>query len=100
MITIVIATNRKNALSAKIANIYKAILAQKGTDAHIFSLENLPADFLKLRSADPALFPDIAMFTGMYDHGALATPAAAAASVLVFLEREDFGSNPVADIRD
>ena len=46
MITIVIATNRKNALSAKIANIYKAILAQKGTDAHIFSLENLPADFL------------------------------------------------------
>ena len=55
---------------------------------------------VQLRSADPALFPDIAIFTGMYDHGALATPTAAAASVLAFLERDDFGSNPVADIRD
>lgn len=54
----------------------------------------------QLRAADPALFPDIAMFTGLYDNGILATPTAAAASVLAFLARADFGSKPVADIRD
>ena len=55
---------------------------------------------VQLRAADPALFPDIAMFTGLYENGILAAPTAAAASVLAFLAHADFGSKPVADIRD
>ena len=55
---------------------------------------------VQLRSADPARFPDIGNFTGMKDKGVLASPADAAARVLAVLERPDFGSNPVADVRD
>lgn len=55
---------------------------------------------VQLRGADPARFPDIGNFTGMKDKGMLATPQDAAAKVLAFLARADFGSNPVADVRD
>jgi NAD(P)-dependent dehydrogenase (short-subunit alcohol dehydrogenase family) len=53
-----------------------------------------------LRSADPDDFPDIGNFQGMKDKGMLASPQDAAARVLGFLARPDFGSNPVADVRD
>jgi hypothetical protein len=36
----------------------------------------------------------------MKSSGQLATPDAAAARVLAYLARADFGSNPVADVRD
>ena len=55
---------------------------------------------VQLRGADPASFPDIGNFVGMKERGALATPAEAAARVLAFLQRPDFGANPVADVRD
>jgi benzil reductase ((S)-benzoin forming) len=55
---------------------------------------------VQLRSADASQFPDIGNFTGLKDKGALASPAQAAARVLAFLARPDFGSNPVADVRD
>jgi benzil reductase ((S)-benzoin forming) len=55
---------------------------------------------IQLRSADARQFPDIGNFIGMKDKGALATPAQAAAKVLAFLARPDFGSKPVADVRD
>src|SRR6478609_3892505 len=48
-----------------------------------------------LRGADPARFPDIGNFTGMKDKGMLSSPQDAAANVLAFLARPDFGSNPV-----
>ena len=54
----------------------------------------------QLRSADPSQFPDIGAFIGMQKDGALSTPSDAAAKVLAFLAREDFGSAPVADVRD
>jgi NAD(P)-dependent dehydrogenase (short-subunit alcohol dehydrogenase family) len=54
---------------------------------------------LQLRSADPALFPERARFVGLEQAGQLDTPDQAAARVLQFLDREDFGSNPVADVR-
>ena len=53
-----------------------------------------------LRGADPASFPDRANFVGLKDRGVLSSPEEAAARVLAFLERADFGSNPVADVRD
>src|SRR3954470_213619 len=55
---------------------------------------------VQLRGADPARFPDIGNFTGMKDKGMLSAPQDAAAKVLAFLARPDFGSNPVADVRD
>jgi NAD(P)-dependent dehydrogenase (short-subunit alcohol dehydrogenase family) len=54
---------------------------------------------VQLRSADASQFPDRGNFTGLKDKGALASPAQAAANVLAFLARPDFGSNPVADVR-
>ncbi|MBE2263114.1 MAG: SDR family NAD(P)-dependent oxidoreductase [Burkholderiaceae bacterium] len=55
---------------------------------------------VQLRSADAAAFPDRANFTGMKEKGLLATPEDAARNILAFLQRADFGANPVADIRD
>lgn len=55
---------------------------------------------VQLRGADASLFPDIGNFTGMKDKGLLSSPADAAARVLAYLARPDFGANPVADVRD
>jgi benzil reductase ((S)-benzoin forming) len=55
---------------------------------------------VQLRSADAAAFPDRGNFQGMKDKGQLASPEEAAAKLLAYLARADFGSNPVADVRD
>jgi NAD(P)-dependent dehydrogenase (short-subunit alcohol dehydrogenase family) len=54
----------------------------------------------RLRGAEASQFPDIANFIGLKEKGALSSPSEAAARVLAFLARPDFGSNPVADVRD
>ena len=53
----------------------------------------------QLRGADLAEFPDIGNFIALKDKGALTSPQDAAARVLAFLARDDFGVNPVADVR-
>jgi NAD(P)-dependent dehydrogenase (short-subunit alcohol dehydrogenase family) len=55
---------------------------------------------VQLRGADPAKFPDREAFVGLKEKGQLASPGAAAAKVLAYLERADFGRNVIADIRD
>jgi NAD(P)-dependent dehydrogenase (short-subunit alcohol dehydrogenase family) len=55
---------------------------------------------VRLRGADPAGFPDIGMFEQMKQEGQLASPAKAAARVIAYLNRADFGDNPVGDVRD
>ena len=55
---------------------------------------------VQLRDADPAVFPERARFVELKASGQLDSPAAAAAKLLRYLERADFGSNPVADVRD
>ena len=55
---------------------------------------------VQLRSADPARFPEQARFRALQAGGQLDTPAQAAAKVLRFLARDDFGTDPVADVRD
>jgi len=55
---------------------------------------------VQLRSADSAAFPDIGNFIGMKEKGQLSSPQDAAAKVLGWLVRPDFGANPVADVRD
>ena len=54
----------------------------------------------QLRSADPLEFPEREAFVGLKNQGLLASPEAAAARVLAYLDRADFGSKPVADVRD
>ena len=53
-----------------------------------------------LRAADPQGFPDRATFVGLKKGGQLTSSADAAARVIAYLNRPDFGANPVADVRD
>lgn len=53
-----------------------------------------------LRTADPARFPERDRFLGLKTAGQLDSPATAAAKLLRYLDRPDFGSNPVGDVRD
>lgn len=55
---------------------------------------------VELRGSDADLFPDRTRFEQLKANGQLDSPEAAAAKVLAFLAREDFGSRPVADVRD
>jgi benzil reductase ((S)-benzoin forming) len=54
---------------------------------------------VQLRSESAANFPDVGSFVGLKEKGLLATPAEAAARVLAFLARPDFGSDPVSEAR-
>jgi NAD(P)-dependent dehydrogenase (short-subunit alcohol dehydrogenase family) len=55
---------------------------------------------VQLRETDPALFPDRTRFETLKSEGKLDSPESAAAKVLSYLARLDFGTNPVADVRD
>ncbi len=53
-----------------------------------------------LRAGDASGFPEKANFVGLKEKGQLASPEAAAARVLAYLARPDFGAQAVADVRD
>jgi len=53
-----------------------------------------------LRESDPRLFPSQPMFATMKEQGQLTSAGDAATKVLAFLNRRDFGTNPVADVRE
>ena len=55
---------------------------------------------VQLRSADAARFPERARFQGLKDGGQLDSPHEAAAKLLRALDRADYGSNPVSDVRE
>ncbi len=52
-----------------------------------------------MRATEAALFPDRGRFDRLKSDGLLDSPADAAAKVLAFLARADFGTRPVADVR-
>ena len=54
----------------------------------------------ELRESDPHAFPNQPLFAAMKSEGQLASADAAAIKVLAFLDRPDFGTHPVADVRD
>lgn len=54
----------------------------------------------ELRSADPAAFAAQSQFRALKEEGRLDSPDACARKLLAYLDRADFGSQPVADIRD
>lgn len=53
----------------------------------------------QLREGDPARFPDGHNFIALKENGRLWSPAQAASHLLAYLERPDFGAEPVADVR-
>ena len=55
---------------------------------------------VQLREAGADRFPDRTRFVRLKAEGQLDSPETAAAKVLGYLARADFGSNPVADVRD
>ena len=55
---------------------------------------------VQLRAADPSAFPDQLSFLSLKTSGSLTSPDEAARRLLAYLARPDFGSNPVADVRD
>jgi benzil reductase ((S)-benzoin forming) len=54
----------------------------------------------QLRDSDPASFPDHARFAAMHSESQLASAEDTAERILNFLDRDDFGTEPIADIRD
>lgn len=77
--------------------------ARKPNGAKIVSLAPGVIDTamqVQLRSASPEDFPDLDRFIELKNAGQLASPADAAARVLAFLARDDFGLEPVADVRN
>ncbi|MBI3369641.1 MAG: SDR family NAD(P)-dependent oxidoreductase [Burkholderiales bacterium] len=55
---------------------------------------------IELRATDPARFPERERFVQMKESGALVSPADCARRILARLAREDFGREPVTDIRE
>lgn len=55
---------------------------------------------VQMRDADPRRFPDRERFVELHQQGLLTSPEQAAARVLAWLERPDFGDPVVADVRD
>jgi benzil reductase ((S)-benzoin forming) len=55
---------------------------------------------VQLRNADPGQFADQHRFAELKSRGQLDSPAAAASKLLSYLDRADFGLNPVGDVRD
>ncbi len=53
-----------------------------------------------LRNASAATFPDQHLFTDLQRTGQLSSPAHTASQVLAYLAHPEFGSNPIADVRD
>jgi benzil reductase ((S)-benzoin forming) len=77
--------------------------AQKAHGARLVSLAPGVIDTdmqVQLRAGDPAAFPDRQRFVELQRQGQLTSPDAAAERVLAWLQRPDFGDQPVADVRD
>lgn len=77
--------------------------AQRAHGAKIVSLAPGVIDTdmqAELRGAGGAGFPEHALFVRLKQEGRLASADAAAARVIAWLERSDFGASPVAEVRD
>lgn len=78
------------------------MVADKSRAARIVSLAPGVIDTdmqAQLRAADSTGFPSKAYFEQQHAQGVLVSAEDTAARILAYLKRDDFGSNPVADIR-
>ncbi|MBV7485667.1 SDR family oxidoreductase [Bordetella sp. BOR01] len=53
-----------------------------------------------IRASDPASFPALAKFQEFHATGKLAAPAGVAARIVAYLDRDDFGTTEIDDIRN
>lgn len=53
-----------------------------------------------IRDSDPSDFPGLARFIDLHEKGQLASPASVAAKILRYIDRDDFGSTLIDDIRN
>jgi NAD(P)-dependent dehydrogenase (short-subunit alcohol dehydrogenase family) len=94
------------AAKAGLDHLARALALEEATKPHGARVVSLAPGIIdtdmqvQLRGADETLFPERARFAGFKDGGLLASPQDAAAAVLGYLDRADFGANPVADVRD
>jgi benzil reductase ((S)-benzoin forming) len=94
------------ALKAGLDHFTRALALEAGAKAHGAQVVSLAPGVIdtgmqvQLRAADPAHFPEHDRFVQLKTRGQLDPPAVAAAKVLAYLDRPDFGRVPVADVRD
>ena len=94
------------AVKAGLDNLARAVAleeAAKTNGARIVSLAPgiIDTDMqVQLRSASDSQFPEAQRFRSIQAAGGLDSPATAAAKMLSYMDRADFGSQPVADVRD
>ena len=94
------------AAKAGMDHLARALSLEESANAHGAKVVSLAPGVIdtdmqvQLRTADPARFPERERFAGLKSGGHLDSPAQAAAKVLAYLDRADFGANPVADVRD
>lgn len=77
--------------------------AQRPHPARIVSLAPGVIDTgmqVQLRASDPVAFPDQRRFVQLKESGLLDSTETAAAKVLAWLDRADFGAQPIADVRE
>ncbi|OWT65705.1 SDR family NAD(P)-dependent oxidoreductase [Candidimonas nitroreducens] len=82
---------------------YTQVAAAENPDARFASLAPGVIDTAMqghIRDSDPADFPGLARFVDMHAGGQLAAPAAVAAKILRYVNRDDFGSTIIDDIRN
>ncbi len=94
------------AVKAGLDNLARAQALEEALQAHGAKVCSLAPGIIdtdmqvQLRGADAKAFPDRDAFVQMKSGGKLDSPAAAAAKVIAYLHRADFGCNPVGDVRD
>ena len=94
------------AAKAGMDHFSRAVALEEKTAANGASIVSLAPGVIdtdmqvQLRESAAELFPDRVRFQKLKADGLLDSPAAAAAKVLRYLARADFGQNPVADVRD
>ena len=94
------------ALKASMDHFSRAVALEEASRAHPVRIVSLAPGIIdtdmqvQLRTADPKAFPEQARFAELKASGQLDTPAQAAQKVLAYLARPNFGTKPVADVRD
>ena len=79
----------------------EALLGERGARVVSLAPGVIDTDMqVQLRGAAAAGFPEQSNFIALKERGQLASPQEAARRVLAYLERADYGANPVADVRD
>ncbi|WP_447920458.1 SDR family oxidoreductase [Achromobacter aegrifaciens] len=82
----------------------RVVKAEQGADgARIVALAPGIVDTdmqVAIRSSDPESFPALAKFQDFHATGKLSSPANVASRILAYLDREDFGTTEIDDIRN